>query len=209
MDSVDILRILAVDDHPVLREGIVALFADTDDIRVVAEASNGLEAIEQFRRHRPDVTLMDLQMPVMGGIDAMIAIRAEFPDARVIVLTTYAGDVLVQRASKAGSSAYVLKSEVRRSLIDTVRLVHAARTHPESDAASRLARAPQDKQLSPREIHVLQLIAQGNSNKHIARELDISEGTVKVHVKSILAKLEANDRTHAVTMALERGIIGI
>jgi DNA-binding NarL/FixJ family response regulator len=207
--SAEMMRVLTVDDHPLLREGIAALFADIDDIQVVAEASNGLEAIEQFRVHRPDITLMDLQMPVMGGIDAMIAIRASFPDARVIVLTTYSGDVLVQRALKAGASAFVLKSEVRKNLIDAIRLVHAGQPHPESGVAWRPTSRSDENRLSPREIRVLQLIALGNSNKHIARELEISEGTVKVHVKSILAKLEVKDRTHAVTTALERGIIGI
>lgn len=209
MNRADALRVLTVDDHPVLREGIAALFADVDDIQVVAEASNGLEAIEQFGLHRPDITLMDLQMPVMGGIDAMIAIRGAFPDARVIVLTTYSGDVLIQRAMTAGASAFVLKSEVRKSLIDTVRLVHAGERPPGSSTSMRPGSASQDGVLSPREVRVLQLIAKGNSNKHIARELEISEGTVKIHVKNILAKLEVNDRTHAVTVALERGIIGI
>ncbi len=209
MNTADAIRVLTVDDHPVLREGIAALFSDVDDIRVVAEASNGLEAVEQFRLHRPDITLMDLQMPVMGGIDAMIAIRSSFPDARVIVLTTYSGDVLVQRAASAGASAFVLKSEVRKSLVETVRLVHSGQELPESGAALRLGPGAQENRLSPREVRVLQLIAKGNSNKHIARELEISEGTVKIHVKNILAKLEVNDRTHAVTTALERGIIGI
>ncbi len=209
MNTADAIRVLTVDDHPVLREGIAALFSDVDDIRVVAEASNGLEAVEQFRLHRPDITLMDLQMPVMGGIDAMIAIRSSFPDARVIVLTTYSGDALVQRAASAGASAFVLKSEVRKTLVETVRLVHSGQELPESDAALRPGPGAQENRLSPREVRVLQLIAKGNSNKHIARELEISEGTVKIHVKNILAKLEVNDRTHAVTTALERGIIGI
>ncbi len=209
VDGTGMLRVLTVDDHPVLREGIAALFSDVDDIQVVAEASNGLEAIEQYRLHRPDVTLMDLQMPVMGGIDATIAIRSAFPGARVIVLTTYSGDAIVERALKAGASAYVLKSEVRKALIDTVRLVHAGQQRLDTRVAARSASGAEESRLSPREVRVLQLIALGNSNKHIARELEISEGTVKVHVKNILAKLEVNDRTHAVTTALERGIIGI
>ena len=209
MNRADAIRVLAVDDHPVLREGIVALLTEVDDIHVVAEASNGLEAVEQFRLHRPDITLMDLQMPVMGGIDAMTAIRSSFPDARVIVLTTYSGDVLVERASNAGASGFVLKSEVRRSLIDSIRLVHAGQRRLESDVVLRLGTGAQDDRLSPLEVRVLQLIAKGNSNKHIARELEISEETVKVHVENILTKLDVNDRTHAVTTALKRGIIGI
>ena len=205
----DAIRVLSVDDHPLLREGIAGLLAHLHDVKVVAEASNGQEAIEQFRLHHPDVTLMDLQMPVMGGIDAMATIRREFPEARIIVLTTYSGDVLVQRALKVGARAYVLKSEVRKDLIDTIRAVHSGQKQFDPEVALQLAAHAHDSHLSPREVHVLQLIALGNSNKHIARELQISEGTVKNHVKSILAKLEAKDRTHAVTVGLERGITGI
>jgi DNA-binding NarL/FixJ family response regulator len=201
------IRILAVDDHPLLREGIAALIANQADMQLVAEASNGPEAIEQFRSKRPDVTLMDLQMPEMSGIDTMIAIRGEFPLARIIVLTTYGGDVLAQRAMKAGAHAYVLKGLVRKDLLETIRAVHRGFKRVDPDVAAQLASHVGEDALSAREIEVLSLVAAGNSNRTIAAQLFITEETAKGHVKSILAKLGANDRTHAVTLALRRGII--
>jgi DNA-binding NarL/FixJ family response regulator len=203
------IRILAVDDHTLLREGIAALVADQKDMKIVAEASNGREAIEQFRLHIPDITLLDLQMPDMNGIDAMIAVRGEFPDARVIVLTTYSGDVLVLRALKAGARGYLLKSLLRRELLDTIRMVHAGQRRVPPDLAAQLADHLADDALTAREIEVLRLIAAGNANKLIADRLSIAEETVKGHVKNILSKLGANDRTHAVTIGLKRGIIDL
>jgi|SRR5580658_1458646 DNA-binding NarL/FixJ family response regulator len=201
------IRILLADDHPVLRQGIQALAGDEHDMEFVAEASNGREAIEQFRKHRPDITLMDLQMPDMNGIDAMIAIRNEFPDARFIILTTYAGDVQVSRALKAGARAYLLKSLLRKELLDTIRAVHAGQKRIPSDLATQVADHIADDSLTIREIEVLRLVAAGNANKVIADQLSIAEETVKGHVKNILSKLSANDRTHAVTIGLKRGII--
>ena len=201
------IRILTVDDHPLLRDGIAALIEGQPDMELVGEAANGLEAIECYRECQPDITLMDLQMPQMGGIDAMIAIRDRWPDAKVIVLTTYVGDVLAHRALQAGARAYVLKVLVRKELLDTIRAVHSGskRVHPEvaADIASHVG----SDVLSHREIDVLTAIAAGNSNKTVASTLGIGEETVKMHVKAILAKLGANDRTHAVTLALKRGII--
>src|SRR6516165_6854931 len=201
------IRILAVDDHALLLEGIAALIADQPDMKIVAEASTGRQAIEQFRMHKPDVTLMDLQIPEMNGIDAMIAVRGEFPDARFIVLTTYSGDVQVVRALKAGARAYLLKSHLRKELLDTVRAVHAGQKRIPADLAAQLADHLSDDSLTGREIEVLRLIASGNANKVIADKLCITEETVKGHVKNILSKLGANDRTHAVTIGLRRGII--
>lgn len=201
------IRVLSVDDHPILREGVGALIASQRDMRLVAEASTGREAVEQFRSHRPDITLMDLQMPDMSGIDAIIAIRSEFPDARIIVLTTYAGDALCLRAMQAGAQAYILKGNVRADLLDTIRAVRAGKKLIHGEVAAELASHAADDALSPREIEVLSLIAAGNSNKLIADQLAISEDTVKSHVKSILSKLGVNDRTHAVTVGLKRGII--
>jgi DNA-binding NarL/FixJ family response regulator len=201
------IRILAVDDHPLVRAGVAALLAGQSDMALVAEASNGREAIEQFRIHHPDVTLMDLQMPEMNGVDAMIAICAEFPAARIIVLTTYTGDVQVLRALKAGARAYLLKSLVRKDLVETIRLVHAGKKRMVPEVAADLAEHATDDALSAREIEVLKLISGGNANKEVAAQLSITEETVKVHVKSILSKLCANDRTHAVTIGLKRGII--
>ncbi|MCU1249206.1 MAG: two component transcriptional regulator, LuxR family [Edaphobacter sp.] len=201
------IRLLVVDNHPLLREGIAAIIIDQTDIELVAEASSGREAIEKFRSHRPDVTLMDLQMPDMSGIDAIISIRHEFPEARIIVLTTYAGDVLAQRALKAGAQAYMLKSDVRKDLPDTIRYVHAGKKRIHSEVAAELADHVADDALTPREIEVLALIALGNSNKLIADKLSIADETVKGHVSSVLSKLGAYDRTHAVTLALKRGII--
>ena len=201
------IQLLVVDDHPLLREGIAAMIINQTDIELVAEASNGREAIEKFRSHRPDVTLMDLQMPDMSGIDAIISIRHEFPEARIIVLTTYAGDVLAQRALKAGAQAYMLKSDVRKDLPDTIRSVHAGKKRIDSEVAAQLADHVADDALTPREIEVLALIALGNSNKLIADKLSIADETVKGHVSSVLSKLGAHDRTHAVTLAVKRGII--
>jgi DNA-binding NarL/FixJ family response regulator len=201
------IRILLADDHHVLREGVRALAADEHDMEFVAEASSGQEAIQHFRKHQPDVVLMDLQMPDMTGIDAMIAIRNEFPDARFIVLTTYAGDVQISRALKAGARAYLLKSLLRRELLDTIRAVHAGQKRIPAEVAAQVADHLADDSLTSREIDVLRLIAEGNANKIVADKLSITEETVKGHVKSILSKLGANDRTHAVTIGLKRGII--
>ena len=203
------IRVLSVDDHVLLREGIAALLAGQSDIKLIAEASNGREAIDQFRRHRPDVTLMDLQMPQMNGLEAMIEICEEFPSARIIVLTTYVGDALALRALKAGARAYLLKSLLRKELPETIRLVHAGQKRISPEVATGLAEHAIDDALSPREVDVLRLIAGGNANKVIASQLSISEETVKGHIKNILVKLAANDRTHAVTIGLKRGIIDL
>ena len=201
------IRILAVDDHPLLRGGIAALIAAQADMQLVAEASTGKEAVEQFRLHRPDITLMDLQMKGMSGIEAIIAIHAEFPAARIIVLTNLEGDALARRALKAGAQAYLLKGSVRTDLPETVRSVYQGARAVDPDVAVQLAEHVSDERLSPREIEVLSLIATGNSNKMIAAQLGMSEETAKSHVKNIIAKLQAHDRTHAVTLALHRGII--
>jgi len=201
------IRILTVDDHPLLREGIAALLASERDMELVAEAANGREALVQYRNHHPDVTLMDLQMPEMEGVDSMLAIRGEFPEARIIVLTTYAGDVRVLRALKAGARAYLLKGSMRTELLETIRAVHAGHKRIPPDVAMQLADYAAEDLLTTREIEVLQLIAGGNANKQIADRLAIAEETVKGHVKNILSKLRANDRTHAVTIGLKRGII--
>jgi DNA-binding NarL/FixJ family response regulator len=200
------IRIAIVDDHPLLRQGIDALLADQPDMQIVAQAANGLEAVEKFRAHRPDVMLMDLQMPGMNGIDAMIAIRGEFPEARFIVLTTYAGDVQIVRALKAGARAYLLKSLLHRELLDTIRAVHSGQRRIPPEIAAQLADHAADDALTVREIEVLRNIAEGCSNKIVADRLSITEETVKAHVKNILSKLGANDRTHAVTIGLKRGI---
>jgi DNA-binding NarL/FixJ family response regulator len=201
------IGVLSVDDHPLLREGIAALVNAECDMKLVAEACNGQEGIEKFRLHRPDVTLMDLQMPALSGIEAIIGIRSEFPNARIIVLTTYAGDVQALRALKAGARGYVLKAHVRRELLDTIRAVHAGQKRIPPEVAAGLADHAADDDLTSREIDVLRLIATGNANKEIAGQLSIAEDTVKSHVTNILAKLGANDRTHAVTIGLKRGII--
>jgi DNA-binding NarL/FixJ family response regulator len=203
------IRILTVDDHPLLREGIAALVNAESDMKLVAEASNGEEAIEQFRLHRPDVTLMDLQMPALNGIEAVARIRAEFPDARIIVLTTYTGDVQALRALKAGARAYILKGHVHRELLEAIRAVHAGKKRIPTEIAAELADHAAENELSSREIEVLRLIASGNTNKLIADQLSIREETVKSHVTNILSKLGANDRTHAVTIGLRRGIIDL
>lgn len=198
---------MTVDDHPLLRGGIAALIANQPDMRLIAEASNGEEAVVKYRELRPDITLMDLQMPGMGGIEAIAAIRGEFPAARIVVLTTFAGDVLAQRALKAGAQAYVLKSLVRKELLDVIRAVHGGHRRIHAEVATELATHTGDPALTPREVEVLQLVGSGNSNKNIGARLSINEDTVKGHVKNILAKLNAHDRTHAVTLALKRGII--
>jgi len=201
------IRILCVDDHPLLRGGIVALIAGQPDMTVVAEGSNGREAIQQYRTHRPDVTLMDLQMPEMSGLDAIIAIRGEFPDARIVVLTTYEGDVQALRALQAGARAYLLKNVVHKELIDTIRAVHAGKKSLSPQVSYELAEHATDDALTKGEIEVLRLIAGGNANKQIADHLSITEDTVKGRVKNILSKLDANDRTHAAMIGLKRGII--
>jgi DNA-binding NarL/FixJ family response regulator len=207
MNSSGSIRILTVDDHPLLREGIAAAIGRQTDMVLVAEANDGREAIEQFRLHHPDVTLMDLQMPLMSGIDAIVAIRKEFPNARIIVLTTYSGDAQAMRAFSAGASGYLLKGMIRKELIETIRSVHAGRKRVPPEIATEIAEHHADDALSEREIEVLRHVAAGNANKMIATRLAISEDTVKAHMKSILAKLGANDRTHAVTIGLKRGII--
>jgi len=201
------IRILAVDDHALVREGIAVLVGTQPDMTLVAEASNGREAIQQFRTHRPDVTLMDLQMPEMNGFDAIGAIRGEFPDAKIIVLTTYKGDVQILRALKAGAQGYLLKNTFHKELVETIRAVHAGRKALSSEASYEIAEHATDDALTPAEINVLRLIAAGNANKQIADQLKISEETVKSRVKSILSKLGANDRTHAAMIGMKRGII--
>lgn len=201
------IRILAVDDHPLLRGGIAALIASQEDMRLVAEASTGEEAIEQFRAVRPDVTLLDVQMPGMSGVEALASIRREFPDARVVILTTYGGDVLARRALEAGAHAYVLKGSVRKDLLDTIRLVHQGRKRIPVELATLLAAHLGDESLSRREVQVLSLVAAGNSNREIGARLSVTEETAKMHMKRIIAKLGANDRTHAVALALARGIL--
>ena len=203
------IRVLTVDDHPLLREGIAVLIDTQSDMQLIGEASNGREALEQFRNHCPDITLMDLQMPEMSGIDAISAIRGEFPDARIIVLTTHAGDFQVSRALKAGARAYLLKGLLRGELLETIRAVHAGQKRLSAEIAAEIAEHATDNVLTPREIDVLRLIAKGNANKEIARGLALAEETVKVHVRNILAKLGVNDRTHAVTVGLKRGIIDL
>jgi DNA-binding NarL/FixJ family response regulator len=206
MTDSEVIRILAVDDHPLLRAGVAALIETQPDMTIVGEASSGREAIASFRDTQPDVTLMDLQMPDMDGIDAILAIRSEFPQARVIVLTTYEGDALAYRALKAGARAYILKSLVRKDLLNAIRSVHAGQKRIQSEIAAKLADHAADDPLTEREIQVLTMMGDGNSNKMIADKLSITEHTVKGHVKSILSKLGAGDRTHAVKLGIQRGI---
>ncbi len=201
------IRILAVDDHPIVREGIAGLLGIQPDMVLVDQASNGRDAIQKFRTHHPDITLMDLQMPEMNGIDALIAIRNEFPDAKVIVLTTYVGDVQIIRALKAGAQAYLLKNSLHKELLETIRAVHAGKKAVSPEVSYEIAEHAMDDALTPAEVSVLRLIAAGNANKQIADQLSITEETVKSRVKSILSKLGANDRTHAAMIGLKRGII--
>jgi len=196
-----------VDDHPIFRQGIAGFLAGQADMVLVAEAANGRDAIQQFRVHRPDITLMDLQMPEMNGLDAMIAIRSEFPDAKIIVLTTYSGDVQVLRALKAGARAYLIKNLLHKELLESIRAVHAGKKSLSSEASYELAEHATDDALTEAEVDVLRLIAAGNANKQIAAQLSITEDTVKGRVKNILSKLGANDRTQAAMIGLRRGII--
>jgi DNA-binding NarL/FixJ family response regulator len=209
MNANNPIRILTVDDHPLLREGIAAVVESETDMIIVAEASNGREAIEQFRAHRPDITLMDLQMPLMNGTGAILAIRKEFPDARIIVLTTYSGDAQIVRAFEAGASGYLLKNMLRKELVDTIRCAHGGKKRIPPEVAAEMVEHMKDDDLTESEIQVLSQVAAGNSNKIVADRLSISEDTVRSHMKHILSKLGANDRTHAVTIALKRGIIDI
>jgi len=208
-DDTKKITILAVDDHPILRQGIAALIAAQSDMTLVAEAANGREAIQQFRAHQPDVTLMDLQMPEMNGLDAMITIRGEFPEARIIVLTTYTGDVQARRALQAGARAYLLKNSLHKELLQTIRAVHAGRKNLSPEVSFELAEHAAEETLSPLEVRVLVLIAKGKSNKEIAAQLAVTEDAVKGQVRNILAKLGANDRTHAAMIGLKRGIIEV
>ena len=201
------IRVLAVDDHEIVRDGIADLMETQSDMQLVAEACDGREAVTQFRNHHPDVTLMDLQMPNMSGIDAINAIRREFPEARIVVLTTYAGDAQVKRALQAGAQGYLLKGSLRKELLDTIRVVHGGRKRLSPEIAVEIAEHAMDTALTPREIAVLKLIAGGNANKEIAAQLHVSEEGIKGSVKSILLKLGANDRAHAATIGLKRGII--
>jgi DNA-binding NarL/FixJ family response regulator len=202
-----LIKVLIVDDHPLLREGIAAAIAEEPDMSIVGEATNGVEAIQEFRRHRPDVTLLDLQMPGMSGIDAMIVIRRDFPDARFVVLTNHQGDIQAMRALKAGASGYLLKSMLRKEMLDTIRLVASGKRRIPPEVAIELGNHVAEDSLSEREVDVLRRVAAGNSTKIIAGQLQLSEATIKNHMKSILSKLGANDRAHAVMIALKRGFI--
>jgi DNA-binding NarL/FixJ family response regulator len=201
------IRILSVDDHPLIRQGIASLLATQADMNLIAQAANGREAIQEFHRHRPDITLMDLQMPEMNGLDAIIAIRGEFPEARIIVLTTYAGDMQALRALKAGARAYLLKDSLHKELLATIRAVQAGKKSMSPEVSFQLAEHATDDALTPAEVRVLRLIAEGNANKEIAAQLSTSEDTVKGQVRNILSKLGAKDRTHAAMIGLKRGII--
>jgi DNA-binding NarL/FixJ family response regulator len=203
------IRILVVDDHPIVRQGIVALMATQSDLRLVGEAGTGREALQQFRTHRPDITLMDLQMPEMSGLDAIIAIRAESPEARIIVLTTYLFDVQVLRALKAGARGYLMKNSLHMEVLEAIRGVHLGKKWLSPEAAFQLAEHATDEALTPGEIRVLSLIAEGYANKEIAAKLSTSEGTIKGHIRNIMEKLGAKDRAHATMIAVRRGIINI
>jgi DNA-binding NarL/FixJ family response regulator len=201
------IRILSVDDHPLLREGIAAVINSQQDMRVIADAASAKDAIEQFRKHKPDVTLMDLRLPDKSGIDTMISIRTEFPEARIIMLTTFEGDVEIQRALEAGARAYLLKSMPPKELVEVIRQVHAGKKRIPPQLAAQLAEHMSDEALTSREIEVLRQIAEGNRNRDIGEKLFITEETVKVHIKNIMGKLGASDRTQAVAIAIRRGII--
>ena len=203
------IRVMCIDDHPLLREGIAALIGNQSDMELVAEGSNGREALELFRTHHPDITLMDLQMPEVNGVDAISGIRGEFPEARIIVLTNLAGDVQVSRALKAGARAYLLKGLVRKELLEIIRAVNSGQKRLSSEVAAEIAEHATDDSLTPREVDVLRLVAGGNANKEIAARLSLTEETVKSHIRNIMNKLGANDRTHAVTIGLKRGIIDL
>lgn len=203
------ITVLVIDDHPVLREGIASLLANHSDMVLIGEARNGIEGVEMFRRHRPDVTLMDLQMPSMGGVEAIGEIRADFPEARIVVLTTYAGDAQAVRALKAGAAGYLLKSSLRTEMLDAIRNVHRGLKHIHRDVADGIALHVVDEPLNDREIEVLALIAEGHSNKSIGAELAVSAETIKGYLKAIFAKLSVTDRTHAVTVAVRRGILDL
>jgi len=207
MSNQTCIRILSVDDHPLMNEGIAAIINDQPDMQLIAQASSGCEAIRQFREHLPDVTLMDLRLPDMSGMDVMIAIRAKFPEARIIMLTTFEGDIEIQRALEAGARGYLLKSMPPRDLVAVIRQVHAGKKRIPPEVAARLAEHLGEEDLTPREADVLRLVAAGNRNRDIAERLFISEETVKVHIKHIMDKLGANDRTQAVAIAISRGMI--
>lgn len=209
MGETHIIRVMAVDDHPLMMGGIVGEINAQTDMRVVAEASDGDEALSLFRKHRPDVTLMDIRMPRVNGIAAIASIRQEFPHARIVVLTTSAGDVQAVRAFKAGAVGYLLKNLLRTELVETIRLVHGGRKRIPPEIAQEIAEHAADDAITSRELDVLRRVAKGNSNKIIASDLNISEHTVKNHLKSILSKLNASDRTHAVMIALKRGFLDI
>jgi len=201
------IRVFSVDDHPLLHEGLATIIRNQPDLLLVAEASNGREAIQRFREHTPDVTLMDLRLPDMSGIDVMIAIRSEFPEARIIILTTFAGDVEIQRALQAGARAYILKSMPPKELVEVIRQVHAGKKRIPAEIAAHLAEHYSDEALTEREVEVLREVAGGNRNRDIAEKLFITEETVKVHIKHIMEKLGASDRTQAVAIGVRRGII--
>ena len=209
MADLEPIRILTVEDHPVFREGLGTIIGSQKDMRLIAQATNAVEAMAEFRRHRPDITLMDLRLPGTNGTDALVAIRGEFPRARVIMLTTSEGDGEIQRAMRAGASAYLLKSMPKDELLAVVRSVHAGRRHVPPEVAARLAEHLGDEDLTARELEVLQLIRDGHRNKQIADELKVAESTVNFHIKNLVGKLGANDRTHAVTIAVRRGLLNV